>query len=1031
MLVALQVIYLAKMIGFSQWATVRARVAGLVAAFLFSLPAMGQILSYTTDVGGALSTVAVNASGMPLSRVNGAATPGAPCGSGFSVSAFTTATVYNTGLPAVEVIVTPDPGFTLSVTGFTADMRRSGSGPVAIRYAYSTNGGTTWIDQGSDQAPANGSCGITATGAWPTSVSVPAPLELRFRLYGYNAGSAGGTMQLLNLAINGTVIASPSCAIPPGLTAVLTTTTSATLSWTAIPGALSYNIRYRPSGSSTWSFVGSGGTSVMLSGLTAGTVYECEVEMVCVSGTSGFGSYALFTTAAGGTASASSGKIAVYFNRPVNTAVSTGENAIYLNNAMADTLIAYLNRAKYTVDIAQYNYNQSAGYSSIATAINNCITRGVRVRWIYDGHESNTGLALLDTAVHTLASPTTGSYGLMHNKVVIIDANSSDPNDAVVSTGSTVWGINQFNVDYNNTLFIQDSALAHAYLNHFNMMWGDTGSYPNLTLSRFGHMKSDLGAHIFNIGGKTVELYFSPSDHTDAHIQSAINSANTDLYVGMYTFTMSSDANAIVSKHTAGVYTPVIVDENSTLASAAYPILSAGLGTLLKTHTGSVIYHNKMMVVDPSNTCSDPLVLTGSHNWTNAADTRNDENTLIIHSDTIANIYYQSFHANYTDLGGTLIPQPPCVTASCGTPFGLTSSSITTSAAILSWAALSGAVSYNVQYRVVGSTGWSSTSSATTSVTITGLSPATAYEFQVQAVCVSGAGSFSATAGFSTVALPCSIPTSLSVSGIDTDIAVLSWIPVSGALGYDVQYRLTGATSWVAISTTINTLTLTGLAPASTYEFQVQVICSSGTSAFSSPVSFATLTPVPVVVCASPGLAVPPATSITTASALFKWLAVPGALSYNIRYHVAGSSSWSYTTSVANSKAISGLAPFSVYEFQVQAVCGTGSTSSFNASSLFTTKGVTEIADVATAIVTMQIVPNPAQDRATVHYWLAVPSEVKIEVCDMAGRTIHQGIDISSKLGENEYTLTDLPKGIYIVKLNAGEYTATTKLVKL
>jgi hypothetical protein len=56
---------------------------------------------------------------------------------------------------------------------------------------------------------------------------------------------------------------------------------------------------------------------------------------------------------------------------------------------------------------------------------------------------------------------------------------------------------------------------------------------------------------------------------------------------------------------------------------------------------------------------SDPLVLTGSHNWSSSADTKNDENIVIIHNETIANIYYQAFNYSFTNLGGTL--------ASCGT----------------------------------------------------------------------------------------------------------------------------------------------------------------------------------------------------------------------------------------------------------------------------------------------------------------------------------------------------------------------------
>ena len=173
-----------------------------------------------------------------------------------------------------------------------------------------------------------------------------------FRIYGFNAGSGSGALQVLNLSINGIITASAACAAPPGLAAALTTAATASLSWTGIAGSTGYNIRYRPSGSATWLATTAASNSIVLGGLAAGTVYECEVESVCVSGSSGYSPTVFFTTTAAGTTSASSGRIAVYFNRPVNTAVSGGVDAVYLNSAFADTIIAYINRANYTIDVA-------------------------------------------------------------------------------------------------------------------------------------------------------------------------------------------------------------------------------------------------------------------------------------------------------------------------------------------------------------------------------------------------------------------------------------------------------------------------------------------------------------------------------------------------------------------------------------------------------------------------------------------------------------------------------------------------------
>jgi hypothetical protein len=356
-------------------------------------------------------------------------------------------------------------------------------------------------------------------------------------------------------------------------------------------------------------------------------------------------------------------KIKYYFNHPVDNTVSTGTDAVYLNQRIGDTLIAYINRAKYTLDIAVYHFQSSQ--SVIATAINNAYARGVAVRWIYDGDSpssNNSGLPLLNAAINTLPSPQTSAYTIMHNKFMVVDANSSDPNDAIVWTGSSNWNSQQFKYDYNNYVIIQDAPLAKAYLAEFNMMWGGTGIAPNLSASKFGQYKTDLGAHDFTIDGKHVELYFSPSDHTNNHIQSTITSADKDIYVGMYTFTNTGDASMLAAKHDNGVYVAVIEDVSSQSSSPYSILLSDLTSSNIKIYDGpgSDIYHSKYMIVDQSDKCSDPTVLTGSHNWSYDADTKNDENTLIIHDDVAANIYYQAFKSDFAAMGGTLTPVNGC-----------------------------------------------------------------------------------------------------------------------------------------------------------------------------------------------------------------------------------------------------------------------------------------------------------------------------------------------------------------------------------
>ena len=354
-------------------------------------------------------------------------------------------------------------------------------------------------------------------------------------------------------------------------------------------------------------------------------------------------------------------KIKCYFNRPVNNALSTGVNAVYLNGSFPDTIVAYINRAKYTLDIAMYNYVSKSGdaLSKYATAVNNAKNRGVKVRWVYDGSSSNTGLTLLDTAIHTIGSPTSSSYGIMHNKFVVIDVNSPDTTDQWVLTGSCNWTSQQITTDYNNLIFFQSKSIAQLYYSEFNKMWGGTGPVPDTTLSKFGPMKTTSAQHLFTVNGTPVEVYFSPKDTTAKHLKSMISAATNELFFGIYTFTDNAIANLINTRLTAGISIKGIMDVFSKSYSP-YTTLTPTLGANMIVYNGAGLYHNKILLKDALHPSSDPAVLTGSFNWSTAAQTKNDENTVIVHDPAIANQYYQSLCQNFTDMGGAacIAPMP-------------------------------------------------------------------------------------------------------------------------------------------------------------------------------------------------------------------------------------------------------------------------------------------------------------------------------------------------------------------------------------
>ncbi|WP_439882902.1 M4 family metallopeptidase [Pontibacter sp. MBLB2868] len=88
----------------------------------------------------------------------------------------------------------------------------------------------------------------------------------------------------------------PTCSVPASLSASNVGTTTATLSWGAVSGASSYNVRFRPTGTTTWTTGSVTGTSANATGLSAGTTYEYQVNTVCASGSSAYSSSSTFTT---------------------------------------------------------------------------------------------------------------------------------------------------------------------------------------------------------------------------------------------------------------------------------------------------------------------------------------------------------------------------------------------------------------------------------------------------------------------------------------------------------------------------------------------------------------------------------------------------------------------------------------------------------------------------------------------------------------------------------------------------------------
>lgn len=91
-----------------------------------------------------------------------------------------------------------------------------------------------------------------------------------------------------------------TCGSPTGLNATGVTQTGATLNWTSVSGATAYNLQWQVSGAGSWNTVTNlSTTSYALSGLTAGTTYNFQVQAVCGATSGTYSTASSFTTTSG------------------------------------------------------------------------------------------------------------------------------------------------------------------------------------------------------------------------------------------------------------------------------------------------------------------------------------------------------------------------------------------------------------------------------------------------------------------------------------------------------------------------------------------------------------------------------------------------------------------------------------------------------------------------------------------------------------------------------------------------------------
>ena len=149
-----------------------------------------------------------------------------------------------------------------------------------------------------------------------------------------------------------------------------------------------------------------------------------------------------------------------------------------------------------------------------------------------------------------------------------------------------------------------------------------------------------LGGLAAMAGTAPVSIYFSPKGRCTSAVVEALDAAMRSVRVQAYSFTSVPIAKAIVDAKRRGVDVEILLDKSQRTEKYSSADFVAHVGIPTFIDAVHAIAHNKVMVIDGET------VLTGSFNFTKAAEDRNAENLLVIHDRAIAEEYRKNWEVH-------------------------------------------------------------------------------------------------------------------------------------------------------------------------------------------------------------------------------------------------------------------------------------------------------------------------------------------------------------------------------------------------
>jgi phosphatidylserine/phosphatidylglycerophosphate/cardiolipin synthase-like enzyme len=319
------------------------------------------------------------------------------------------------------------------------------------------------------------------------------------------------------------------------------------------------------------------------------------------------------------------GLMEVYFTEP--GVEPGGESQVELDDALA----AMIDAATSTVDMCLYEFKHPLVIDAAVAAVE----RGVHVRFVGDGDElEDSGYLALEAAGVEIVARAPRDR-IMHNKFVVVD-------EQALWTGSTNATENGIFRNNNHAIIIESAAMAEEYTREFEQMYVG---------AEFGRKKDDVTiTRSISFRDQDIQFHFSP-EHDPIHEMVALaDSADHTLHFMVFAYTHPDLLDAMLRAHARGVEVVGIFDESQArgrysvdeqLAAAGVPVFIDGNKNSSGFAGGKL--HHKVMLVDVGVESSDPVVTSGSFNWSKSATLYNDENLVELRDPALHSLYAQEF----------------------------------------------------------------------------------------------------------------------------------------------------------------------------------------------------------------------------------------------------------------------------------------------------------------------------------------------------------------------------------------------------